>query len=45
MYDETARQATSDGTNFCEHLNGRGILPGIKVDIGVAPIEGTRDET
>lgn len=34
MYDETIRQATSDGKNFAEYLQERGIVPGIKVDTG-----------
>ena len=45
MYDETARQSTKDGKSFCELQTDLGILPGIKVDIGVGLIEGTNDET
>ena len=45
MYDETARQKDSNGKSFCQLQADRGILPGIKVDIGVGLIEGTNDET
>jgi len=45
LYDETARQSSSDGKNFCELLTSRGILPGIKVDKGAKPIMGTDNET
>ncbi len=34
LFDETIRQSSSDGTNFAELLQGRGITPGIKVDAG-----------
>ena len=40
MYDETIRQATSDGTPFPEFLTRAGILPGIKVDTGAKPLAG-----
>ena len=45
MYDETARQKDKNGKTFCELQTEKGILPGIKVDIGVGLIEGTNDET
>lgn len=45
MFDETARQETSDGKNFCKVLADNGIIPGIKVDTGVVLIQGTKDET
>lgn len=35
FYDETLRQAMSDGTLFIDHLKAKGILPGIKVDAGL----------
>ncbi len=38
LFDETLRQATSDGTPFAELLSGRGIVPGIKVDKGAKPL-------
>ena len=34
MFDETLRQKTDDGVPFPEVLSDRGILPGIKVDLG-----------
>lgn len=34
MYDETLRQKADDGTSFAEVLKSRGIIPGIKVDMG-----------
>ena len=34
LYDETIRQSSSDGTNFAELLSSKGVIPGIKVDMG-----------
>ncbi len=34
LFDETIRQATSDGTPFPKALIDQGIMPGIKVDTG-----------
>ncbi len=34
LYDETLRQKTDDGQPFAEALKDRGIIPGIKVDMG-----------
>lgn len=34
LYDETIRQATSDGTPFAKYMERLGIIPGIKVDTG-----------
>ena len=34
LYDETLRQASADGTPFAKLLADRGIIPGIKVDLG-----------
>lgn len=45
MFDETIRQNAADGTPFTKVLGDKGILTGIKVDTGIAVIEGTRDET
>jgi fructose-bisphosphate aldolase class I len=45
LYEETLYQKTEDGTPFVELLNKQGILPGIKVDKGLAIIGGTKDET
>src|SRR5205085_10384061 len=34
LYDETIRQASADGTPFAKLLESKGIIPGIKVDLG-----------
>lgn len=34
LFDETLRQSTQDGTPFPKLLEDRGVLPGIKVDMG-----------
>jgi fructose-bisphosphate aldolase, class I len=34
LFDETIRQSASDGTPFPELLAAKGIIPGIKVDMG-----------
>ena len=34
LFDETIHQSTSDGTPFPEMLASRGVIPGIKVDMG-----------
>ena len=36
LFDETARQRADDGRNFVEFLSSKGIIPGIKVDMGLA---------
>lgn len=38
LYDETLRQATSDGVPFPEYMNSLGMIPGIKVDMGAKPL-------
>ncbi|KAI1293692.1 Fructose-bisphosphate aldolase A [Halotydeus destructor] len=45
LFDETTRQATDEGINFCELLASKGVIPGIKVDTGVVPLQGSEDET
>ena len=35
LYDETFRQKTDDGQTFPEYLFAKGIMPGIKVDMGL----------
>ena len=37
LYDETIRQSASDGTPFPELLAAKGVIPGIKVDVGAKP--------
>ena len=44
LYDETLRQADSDGTPFPALLAGRGMIPGIKVDTGAKPLAGADGE-
>jgi len=39
LFDETLRQATSDGVPFVEYLSKKGIIPGIKVDVGLKDFE------
>ncbi len=38
LYDTTLREATDQGTPFVDVLTARGIVPGIKVDMGVKNI-------
>ncbi len=45
LYDETIRQSASDGTPFPKLLADRGIIPGIKVDMGAKPLAGAPGET
>lgn len=45
LYEETLHQKTKDGVPFPELLLKRGILPGIKIDLGLVNIPGTDGET
>jgi fructose-bisphosphate aldolase class I len=45
MYDETIRQAASDGTPLPELLASRGMDSGIKVDTGAKALAGADGET
>ncbi len=45
LYDETIRQESADGTPFPRLLESRGIVPGIKVDLGAKDLAGTPGET
>ena len=45
MYDETVRQAASDGTPFVDVQRHQHIIPGIKVDTGAKPLAGCTGET
>jgi fructose-bisphosphate aldolase class I len=40
LYDETIRQKTRDGKPFTAVLTERGVLPGIKVDLGAKDLAG-----
>lgn len=44
LFDETIRQKTSSGKSFVEVLQAEGILPGIKVDQGLADFNGSPAE-
>ncbi|HUX88859.1 MAG TPA: class I fructose-bisphosphate aldolase [Chloroflexota bacterium] len=44
LFDETARQASADGTSFIHLLEKVGIVPGIKVDAGLLPIRSSDTE-
>jgi fructose-bisphosphate aldolase class I len=44
LFDETARQKADDGTLIPQYLAKKGILPGIKVDKGIANIPFTKEE-
>jgi fructose-bisphosphate aldolase, class I len=45
LYDETIRQSSADGTPFPRLLESKGIIPGIKVDMGAKPLAGAPGET
>jgi fructose-bisphosphate aldolase class I len=45
LFDETMRQSSADGTPFPRLLDGRGIIPGIKVDKGAKPLALSEGET
>jgi fructose-bisphosphate aldolase class I len=44
LFDETFYQKTDNGVRFVELLQSKGIVPGIKVDMGVVPLAGTENE-
>ena len=45
LFDETARQIADDGQNFVDYLTGKRIIPGIKVDQGLEPLNPNSLET
>lgn len=45
LFHETVYQKTDDGTPFVKILQDKGIIPGIKVDLGVVPLAGTLGES
>jgi fructose-bisphosphate aldolase class I len=45
LFDETIRQNGLDGTPFPKLLERRGIIPGIKVDLGAKPLANADGET
>ena len=44
LFEETLNQRSSSGISFSELLAQKNIIPGIKVDKGLVPLAGTRDE-
>jgi len=44
LFDETARQKANDGSPIPQYLAKKGVIPGIKVDKGLANIPFTREE-
>ncbi len=44
LYDSTIRESTDQGIPFPDVLAARGIVPGIKVDLGTHPLPGFSDE-
>ena len=44
MYDSSIRNITDDGTPFADVLTAKGIVPGIKVDLGTRELEGFKGE-
>lgn len=44
MFDETVRQKTDGGMSFSDYLAQRGIVPGIKVDGGLEPFNGSEEQ-
>lgn len=38
LYDETIHQSTDDGVGFPKYLMSKGIIPGIKVDMGLVDL-------
>lgn len=44
LYEETLKQKASDGRPFPTLLSSRGIVPGIKVDLGTTDLPETRGE-
>lgn len=45
LFEETLFQKTSNGKSMVELLKNEGVVPGIKVDLGVVKLPGTEDET
>lgn len=44
LYDSTIRDETSEEIPFADLLTARGIVPGIKVDLGVKDLQGFKGE-
>uniref|UniRef100_A0A0K0G127 Fructose-bisphosphate aldolase n=1 Tax=Strongyloides venezuelensis TaxID=75913 RepID=A0A0K0G127_STRVS len=44
LYEETYNQKASNGERFVDILKKKGVVPGIKLDLGVVPLAGTINE-
>ncbi len=44
LFDETARQSSDDGRDFVKFLTSKGIIPGIKVDKGLALLPNSEEK-
>lgn len=44
MYDSSIRNTTDDGIPFADVLTAKGIVPGIKVDLGTRELQGFKGE-
>ncbi len=44
LFDETARQIADDGRDFVKFLTSKGIIPGIKVDKGLANMPSSTEK-
>ncbi len=44
LFDETARQFADDGRDFVKYLTSKGIIPGIKVDKGLANMPSSTEK-
>lgn len=44
LYEETLKQSTKKGVPFAKWLNDIGIVPGIKVDLGLIPLVSSPNE-
>ncbi len=44
LYDSTIKDETSESVPFADLLTARGIVPGIKVDLGVKDLQGFKGE-
>lgn len=44
LFPEALLQCADDGISFVQHLNNKGILPGVKVDEGLRPLLNGNDQ-
>lgn len=43
LFDETAHQISDDGRNYVDFLTSRRLIPGIKVDQGLEPLDNSEE--